>query len=224
MLLTFIDDRPKIESDPIKLLSPGPRLSESTLEKADAPSLPLLASSSPEMLSDVPSHPSSGCIKPTAAGEPEFISPSTTKAQTHLVNSGGDSIPETSLRLCALPSTSLKVVNGLAESQTPLSSYKEPEVQEALKISLTHEVQLPTQGYVIHGGVQSGTSSGLGGAPDKAPPFSSCTCALDTSHTGLFKHLLHHYCPWTTTWFGTILCSQLSLRCQSKTSPRTMSK
>lgn len=146
LLLTFIDDRPKIESGPIKPVSPGPKLSESTLEKGDALSLPLLASSSPEMASDVPSHPSSGCIKPTAAGEPEFISPSTTKAQTYLVNSGGDSIPETSLRLSALPSTSLKVVNGLAESQTPLSSYKEPEVQETLKISLSHEVQLPTQG------------------------------------------------------------------------------
>uniref|UniRef100_A0A673JX72 Eukaryotic translation initiation factor 4 gamma 3-like n=1 Tax=Sinocyclocheilus rhinocerous TaxID=307959 RepID=A0A673JX72_9TELE len=99
-----------------------------------------------ELASDVPSYPSSGCIKATAAGEPEVISPSTTKAQMHLVNSGGDSIPETSLRLSASPSTSLKVVNGLAESQTPLSSYEEPEVQEALKISLSHEVQLPTQG------------------------------------------------------------------------------
>uniref|UniRef100_A0A673K659 Eukaryotic translation initiation factor 4 gamma 3-like n=1 Tax=Sinocyclocheilus rhinocerous TaxID=307959 RepID=A0A673K659_9TELE len=140
------DDRPKMESGPIKPVSPGPRPSDSTLEKGDAPSLPLLASSSPELASDVPSYPSSGCIKATAAGEPEVISPSTTKAQMHLVNSGGDSIPETSLRLSASPSTSLKVVNGLAESQTPLSSYEEPEVQEALKISLSHEVQLPTQG------------------------------------------------------------------------------
>ncbi|XP_073681574.1 eukaryotic translation initiation factor 4 gamma 3 [Garra rufa] len=141
-----LDDRPKMESGPIKPLSPGPRPSESTLEKREGPSLPLLASSSPEMASDVPSHPSSGCIKPTAAGEPEFISPSTTKAQTHLVNSSGDSIPETSLRLPASPSPSLKVVNGLSEPQTPLSSYEEPEVQEALKISLSREVQLPTQG------------------------------------------------------------------------------
>ncbi|KAL0181056.1 hypothetical protein M9458_023462, partial [Cirrhinus mrigala] len=139
-------DRPKMESGPIKPVSPGPRPSESTLEKREAPSLPLLASSSPEMASDVPCHPSSGCIKPTAAGEPEFISPSTTKAQMHLVNSGGDSITETSLRLSASPSPSLKVVNGLAEPQTPLSSYEEPEVQEALKISLSPEVQLPTQG------------------------------------------------------------------------------
>jgi len=38
------------------------------------------------------------------------------------------------------------VVNGLAESQTPLSSYEEPEVQEGLKISLSSEFQLPTQG------------------------------------------------------------------------------
>uniref|UniRef100_A0A671N8J9 Eukaryotic translation initiation factor 4 gamma 3-like n=1 Tax=Sinocyclocheilus anshuiensis TaxID=1608454 RepID=A0A671N8J9_9TELE len=112
------------------------------------PSLPLLASSSPEMASDVPSHPSSECIKPTAAGEPEFISPSTTKSQTHLVNSGGDSVPESSLRLSASPSPSLKLVNGLAESQTHLSSYEEPEVQEALKISLSREVQLPTQGML----------------------------------------------------------------------------
>uniref|UniRef100_A0A672T6K3 Eukaryotic translation initiation factor 4 gamma 3 n=1 Tax=Sinocyclocheilus grahami TaxID=75366 RepID=A0A672T6K3_SINGR len=113
--------------------------SDSTLEKGNAPSLPLLASSSPELASDVPSYPSSGCIKPTAAEELEVISPSTTKAQAHLVNSGGDSIPETSLRLSASHSTSLKVVNGLAESQTPLSSYEEPEVQEALKISLSRE-------------------------------------------------------------------------------------
>ncbi|KAI2659138.1 Eukaryotic translation initiation factor 4 gamma 3 [Labeo rohita] len=141
-----LDDRPKMESGPIKPVSPGPRPSESALEKREGQSLPLLASSSPEMASDVPSHPSSGCIKPTAAGEPEFISPSTTKAQTHLVNSGGDSITETSLRLSASPSPSLKVVNGLAELQTPLSSYEEPEVQEALKISLSREVQLPTQG------------------------------------------------------------------------------
>uniref|UniRef100_A0A671TDL1 Eukaryotic translation initiation factor 4 gamma 3-like n=1 Tax=Sinocyclocheilus anshuiensis TaxID=1608454 RepID=A0A671TDL1_9TELE len=137
---------PKMESGPIKPVSPGPRPSDSTLEKGDAPSLPLLASSSPELASDVPSYPSSGCIKPTVAGEPEVISLSTTKAQTHLVNSGGDSIPETSLRHSASPSTSLKVVNGLAESQTPLSSYEEPEVQESLKISLSREVQLPTQG------------------------------------------------------------------------------
>uniref|UniRef100_A0A8C2IZ14 Eukaryotic translation initiation factor 4 gamma, 3a n=1 Tax=Cyprinus carpio TaxID=7962 RepID=A0A8C2IZ14_CYPCA len=120
---------------------------ESTLEKREAPSLPLLASS-PEVASDVPSHPSSECIKPTAAGEPEFISTSTTKAQMHLVNSGGDSIPESSLRLSASPSLSLKVVNGLDESQTPLSSYEEPEVQEALKISLSCKVQLPTQGML----------------------------------------------------------------------------
>uniref|UniRef100_A0A672T546 Eukaryotic translation initiation factor 4 gamma 3 n=1 Tax=Sinocyclocheilus grahami TaxID=75366 RepID=A0A672T546_SINGR len=146
LLLTFIDDRPKMESGPIKPVSPGPRPSDSTLEKGNAPSLPLLASSSPELASDVPSYPSSGCIKPTAAEELEVISPSTTKAQAHLVNSGGDSIPETSLRLSASHSTSLKVVNGLAESQTPLSSYEEPEVQEALKISLSREVQLPTQG------------------------------------------------------------------------------
>uniref|UniRef100_A0A671TDB5 Eukaryotic translation initiation factor 4 gamma 3-like n=1 Tax=Sinocyclocheilus anshuiensis TaxID=1608454 RepID=A0A671TDB5_9TELE len=125
---------------------PLPPQNDSTLEKGDAPSLPLLASSSPELASDVPSYPSSGCIKPTVAGEPEVISLSTTKAQTHLVNSGGDSIPETSLRHSASPSTSLKVVNGLAESQTPLSSYEEPEVQESLKISLSREVQLPTQG------------------------------------------------------------------------------
>uniref|UniRef100_A0A8C2KFV4 Eukaryotic translation initiation factor 4 gamma, 3a n=1 Tax=Cyprinus carpio TaxID=7962 RepID=A0A8C2KFV4_CYPCA len=144
--LTFIDDRPKMESGPIKPVSPGPRPSDSTLKKGDAPSLPLLTSSSPEIASDVPSHPSSGCIKPTAAGEPEFISTSATKAQTHLVNSGGDSIGETSLRLSASPTTSLKVVNGLAESPSPLSSYKEPEVQEPLEISLSHEVQLPTQG------------------------------------------------------------------------------
>uniref|UniRef100_A0A672T719 Eukaryotic translation initiation factor 4 gamma 3 n=1 Tax=Sinocyclocheilus grahami TaxID=75366 RepID=A0A672T719_SINGR len=137
---------PKMESGPIKPVSPGPRPSDSTLEKGNAPSLPLLASSSPELASDVPSYPSSGCIKPTAAEELEVISPSTTKAQAHLVNSGGDSIPETSLRLSASHSTSLKVVNGLAESQTPLSSYEEPEVQEALKISLSREVQLPTQG------------------------------------------------------------------------------
>uniref|UniRef100_A0A8C1U784 Eukaryotic translation initiation factor 4 gamma, 3a n=1 Tax=Cyprinus carpio TaxID=7962 RepID=A0A8C1U784_CYPCA len=141
-----LDDRPKIESGPIKPVSPGPRPSDSTLKKGDAPSLPLLTSSSPEMASDVPSHPSSGCIKPTAAGEPEFISTSATKAQTHLVNSGGDSIDETSLRLSASPTTSLKVVNGLAESPSPLSSYEEPEVQEALEISLSHDVQLPTQG------------------------------------------------------------------------------
>ncbi|XP_016122486.1 eukaryotic translation initiation factor 4 gamma 3-like [Sinocyclocheilus grahami] len=141
-----LDDRPKMESGPIKPVSPGPRPSDSTLEKGNAPSLPLLASSSPELASDVPSYPSSGCIKPTAAEELEVISPSTTKAQAHLVNSGGDSIPETSLRLSASHSTSLKVVNGLAESQTPLSSYEEPEVQEALKISLSREVQLPTQG------------------------------------------------------------------------------
>uniref|UniRef100_A0A8C2IZ37 Eukaryotic translation initiation factor 4 gamma, 3a n=1 Tax=Cyprinus carpio TaxID=7962 RepID=A0A8C2IZ37_CYPCA len=80
--------------------------------------------------------------------EPEFISTSTTKAQMHLVNSGGDSIPESSLRLSASPSLSLKVVNGLDESQTPLSSYEEPEVQEALKISLSCKVQLPTQGML----------------------------------------------------------------------------
>uniref|UniRef100_A0A8C1RX65 Eukaryotic translation initiation factor 4 gamma, 3a n=1 Tax=Cyprinus carpio TaxID=7962 RepID=A0A8C1RX65_CYPCA len=140
------DDRPKMESGPIKPVSPGPRPSDSTLKKGDAPSLPLLTSSSPEIASDVPSHPSSGCIKPTAAGEPEFISTSATKAQTHLVNSGGDSIGETSLRLSASPTTSLKVVNGLAESPSPLSSYEEPEVQEPLEISLSHEVQLPTQG------------------------------------------------------------------------------
>uniref|UniRef100_A0A8C2IXG1 Eukaryotic translation initiation factor 4 gamma, 3a n=1 Tax=Cyprinus carpio TaxID=7962 RepID=A0A8C2IXG1_CYPCA len=42
-----------------------------------------------------------------------------------------------SLRLSASPSLSLKVVNGLDESQTPLSSYEEPEVQE-----------LPTQGML----------------------------------------------------------------------------
>uniref|UniRef100_A0A673GBS9 Eukaryotic translation initiation factor 4 gamma 3-like n=1 Tax=Sinocyclocheilus rhinocerous TaxID=307959 RepID=A0A673GBS9_9TELE len=125
-----------------------PPETESTLEKREAPSLPLLASSSPEMASDVPSHPSSECIKPTAAGEPEFISPSTTKSQTHLVNSGGDSIPESSLRLSASPSPSLKVVNGLAESQTHLSSYEELEAQEALNISLSSEVQLPTQGML----------------------------------------------------------------------------
>uniref|UniRef100_A0A8C2KDQ5 Eukaryotic translation initiation factor 4 gamma, 3a n=1 Tax=Cyprinus carpio TaxID=7962 RepID=A0A8C2KDQ5_CYPCA len=94
----------------------------------------------------ITSNRGSGCIKPTAAGEPEFISTSATKAQTHLVNSGGDSIGETSLRLSASPTTSLKVVNGLAESPSPLSSYKEPEVQEPLEISLSHEVQLPTQG------------------------------------------------------------------------------
>uniref|UniRef100_A0A671N494 Eukaryotic translation initiation factor 4 gamma 3-like n=1 Tax=Sinocyclocheilus anshuiensis TaxID=1608454 RepID=A0A671N494_9TELE len=146
--LDLIDDRPKMESAPIMPVSPGPRPSESTLEKREAPSLPLLASSSPEMASDVPSHPSSECIKPTAAGEPEFISPSTTKSQTHLVNSGGDSVPESSLRLSASPSPSLKLVNGLAESQTHLSSYEEPEVQEALKISLSREVQLPTQGML----------------------------------------------------------------------------
>ncbi|XP_016094743.1 eukaryotic translation initiation factor 4 gamma 3-like [Sinocyclocheilus grahami] len=143
-----LDDRPKMESAPIMPVSPGPRPSESTLGKREAPSLPLLASSSPEMASDVPSQPSSECIKPTAAGEPEFISPSSTKSQTHLVNSGGDSIPESSLRLSASPSPSLKVVNGLAESQTHLSSYEEPEVQEALKISLSREVQLPTQGML----------------------------------------------------------------------------
>uniref|UniRef100_A0A672M5H6 Eukaryotic translation initiation factor 4 gamma 3 n=1 Tax=Sinocyclocheilus grahami TaxID=75366 RepID=A0A672M5H6_SINGR len=119
-----------------------------TSNRGRSPSLPLLASSSPEMASDVPSQPSSECIKPTAAGEPEFISPSSTKSQTHLVNSGGDSIPESSLRLSASPSPSLKVVNGLAESQTHLSSYEEPEVQEALKISLSREVQLPTQGML----------------------------------------------------------------------------
>uniref|UniRef100_A0A673GCW0 Eukaryotic translation initiation factor 4 gamma 3-like n=1 Tax=Sinocyclocheilus rhinocerous TaxID=307959 RepID=A0A673GCW0_9TELE len=146
--LDLIDDRPKMESAPIMPVSPGPRPSESTLEKREAPSLPLLASSSPEMASDVPSHPSSECIKPTAAGEPEFISPSTTKSQTHLVNSGGDSIPESSLRLSASPSPSLKVVNGLAESQTHLSSYEELEAQEALNISLSSEVQLPTQGML----------------------------------------------------------------------------
>uniref|UniRef100_A0A8C1KK75 Eukaryotic translation initiation factor 4 gamma, 3a n=1 Tax=Cyprinus carpio TaxID=7962 RepID=A0A8C1KK75_CYPCA len=33
-------------------------------------------------------------------------------------------------------------------SQTPLSSYEEPEVQEALKISLSCKVQLPTQGML----------------------------------------------------------------------------
>uniref|UniRef100_A0A8C1KKG7 Eukaryotic translation initiation factor 4 gamma, 3a n=1 Tax=Cyprinus carpio TaxID=7962 RepID=A0A8C1KKG7_CYPCA len=142
-----LDDRPKMVSAPVMPVSPGPRPSESTLEKREAPSLPLLASS-PEMASDVPSHSSSECIKPTAAGEPEFISPSTTKAQMHLVNSGGDSIPESSLRLSASPSLSLKVVNGLDESQTPLSSYEEPEVQEALKISLSCKVQLPTQGML----------------------------------------------------------------------------
>lgn len=135
-----------MESGPIKSVSPGPRPSESSLEKREAPSLPLLASSSPEVASDVLSHPSSGCIKPTAAGEPEFISPATTKAQTHQVISGEESLSETSPRLSASPSLSLKVVNGLAESQTPLSSYEEPEVQEALKISLSCEVQLPTQG------------------------------------------------------------------------------
>uniref|UniRef100_A0A8C1XYP2 Eukaryotic translation initiation factor 4 gamma, 3a n=1 Tax=Cyprinus carpio TaxID=7962 RepID=A0A8C1XYP2_CYPCA len=145
--LDLIDDRPKMVSAPVMPVSPGPRPSESTLEKREAPSLPLLASS-PEMASDVPSHASSECIKPTAAGEPEFISPSTTKAQMHLVNSGGDSIPESSLRLSASPSLSLKVVNGLDESQTPLSSYEEPEVQEALKISLSCKVQLPTQGML----------------------------------------------------------------------------
>ncbi|XP_048028553.1 eukaryotic translation initiation factor 4 gamma 3 isoform X2 [Megalobrama amblycephala] len=141
-----LDDRPKMESGSIKSVSPGPRTSESSLEKKEAPSLPLLASSSPEVASNVPSHSSSGCIKPTAAGEPEFISPSTTKAQTHQVISGEESLPETSPRLSASPSLSLKVVNGLAESQTPLSSYEEPEVQEALKISLSCEDQLPTQG------------------------------------------------------------------------------
>ncbi|XP_052465573.1 eukaryotic translation initiation factor 4 gamma 3 isoform X1 [Carassius gibelio] len=139
-----LDDRPKMVSAPIMPVSPGPRHSESTLEKREAPSLPLLASS-PEMVPDVPSHPSSECIKPTAAGEAGFISPSTTKAQTHLVNSGGDSILESTLRLSASPLLSLKVVNGLAESQTILSSFEEPEVQEALKISLSQEVQLPTQ-------------------------------------------------------------------------------
>lgn len=142
--LDLIDDRPKMESGPKKSVSPGPRPSESSLEKREAPSLPLLASSSPEVASDVPSHPSSVCIKPTAAGEPEFISPTTTKA--HQVISGEESLSETSPRLSASPSLSLKVVNGLAESQTPLSSYEEPEVQEALKISLSCEVQLPTQG------------------------------------------------------------------------------
>lgn len=142
----LIDDRPKMESGSIKSVSPGPRTSESSLEKREAPSLPLLASSSPEVASNVPSHSSSGCIKPTAAGEPEFISPTTTKAQTHQVISGEESLPEASPRLSASPSLSLKVVNGLVESQTPLSSYEEPEVQEALKISLSCEEQLPTQG------------------------------------------------------------------------------
>ncbi|XP_077059719.1 eukaryotic translation initiation factor 4 gamma 3 isoform X1 [Siphateles boraxobius] len=141
-----LDDRPKMESGPIKSVSPGPKPSESSLEKREAPSLPLLASASPEVASDVSSHPSSGCIKPTAAGEPEFISTTTTKAQTLQVICVEESLPVTSPRLPASPSPSLKVVNGLAESQTPLSSYEEPEVQEGLKISLSGEVQLPTQG------------------------------------------------------------------------------
>lgn len=143
--LDLTDDRPKMESGPIKSVSPGPKPSESSLEKREAPSLPLLASSSLEVASDVSSHPSSGCIKPTAAGEPEFISTTTTKAQTLQVICGEESLPVTSPRLSASPSPSLKVVNGLAESQTPLSSYEEPEVQEGLKISLSGEVQLPTQ-------------------------------------------------------------------------------
>jgi len=137
----LIDDRPKMESGPIKSVSPGPKPSESSLEKREAPSLPLLAPSSPEVASDVSSHPSSGCIKPTAAGEPEFISSTTTK-----VICGEESLSVTPPRLSASPSPSLKVVNGLAESQTPLSSYEEPEVQEGLKISLSSEFQLPTQG------------------------------------------------------------------------------
>ncbi|KAG1949716.1 eukaryotic translation initiation factor 4 gamma 3 isoform X2 [Pimephales promelas] len=136
-----LDDRPKMESGPIKSVSPGPKPSESSLEKREAPSLPLLAPSSPEVASDVSSHPSSGCIKPTAAGEPEFISSTTTK-----VICGEESLSVTPPRLSASPSPSLKVVNGLAESQTPLSSYEEPEVQEGLKISLSSEFQLPTQG------------------------------------------------------------------------------
>nr|XP_009304365.1 eukaryotic translation initiation factor 4 gamma 3 isoform X2 [Danio rerio] len=131
-----LDDRPKMESGPIKSISPGPRPSESCLEKREISSLPLLVSSSPEV--DVSSHPTSGCIKPTAAGEPEFISPSATKAQTYQVISGEESVPEASPRLSA--SLSLRVVNGVNEPQTP-SSYEEPEVQEALKMSSSCEIQ-----------------------------------------------------------------------------------
>lgn len=129
-LLKAIDDRQKMESGPIKSISPGPRPSESCLEKRETSSLPLLVSSSPEV--DVSSHPTSGCIKPTAAGEPEFISPSATKAQTYQVISCEESLPEASPRLSASPS--VRAVNGVAEPQTP-SSYEEPEVQEAVKMS-----------------------------------------------------------------------------------------
>ncbi|XP_051957506.1 eukaryotic translation initiation factor 4 gamma 3 isoform X1 [Xyrauchen texanus] len=129
-----LDDRPN--KNPIQSESPGPRASESSVEKSEALSLPLLKTSSPEVApasSNVPSNSSSGCVKPTAAGEPERFSPTTTTALTHRVISGEESFAETS-SMSTLPSPSL---SGLAESQTALPSYEEPE--EAL-------AQMPTQG------------------------------------------------------------------------------
>ncbi|XP_051967504.1 eukaryotic translation initiation factor 4 gamma 3-like [Xyrauchen texanus] len=121
------DDRPNKE--PIRSESPGPRSSESSVEEREVSSLPLLNTSSPELApnpSNVPSHSSSGCIKPTAAGESECFSPKTSTALTHQVISGEDSFPEMS-NISTLP---LRSLNGLAESQTALSSYEEPEDAE----------------------------------------------------------------------------------------------
>ncbi|XP_051531159.1 eukaryotic translation initiation factor 4 gamma 3-like isoform X2 [Myxocyprinus asiaticus] len=132
-----LDDRPNKE--PIRSESPGPRSSESSVEEREVSSLPLLNSSSPELApthSNVPSHSSSRCIKPTAAGEPERFSPITTTALTHQVISGEDTFPETS-NISTLP---LRSLNGLAESQTALSSYEVPEdAEETQGASSTEE-------------------------------------------------------------------------------------
>nr|XP_055040425.1 eukaryotic translation initiation factor 4 gamma 3 isoform X2 [Misgurnus anguillicaudatus] len=136
-----LDDRPKTE--PMKSVSPRPVPSESPVEKRAAPGLPLLESSSPKRIlnpSNLLSHPASVCVVPTAAGEPEFFSPTTTTAQ---VISGEDSLPEAPC-MPKVPSPSDKAVNGHADYQTCLLSYEEPEVQAALKTPLPCEVQTST--------------------------------------------------------------------------------
>ncbi|KAI7795113.1 eukaryotic translation initiation factor 4 gamma 3 isoform X1 [Triplophysa rosa] len=135
-----LDDRPAEE--PVQSISPGSKL---LVEKREAGGLPLLESSSPDIIltsSSVASHPASGCIVSTSAREPEFHSPTTTTTQIYKGISGKDPLSETS-SMPTIPSLSLKAVNGHADFP---SGCEEPEIQETLQTHLPCEVQTSTSG------------------------------------------------------------------------------
>ncbi len=85
---------------------------------------------------------------------------------------------------------------------------KKPEVQEALKISLTHEVTLPTQGMSSTEASSQELPVALEELQDKAPSLLlAVLCALIPAIQASSSTLLHHYCPWTTTWFWPPTCA-----------------